>query len=314
MSDQASMEAARQAAENVRAVIVQEVETIRKSGRYAAWIPVLGSLVAAGVGASGTFFATRGKLDELAVQARNAADLTAYQKLFDAVLATDKHETLQHGLAVLILADLVDSKRQSGLCRYLVSMTFDGRLRADDPDPTTAECRTAAGRVLSPQRPGAATTGGTVAAVVAVASAAAKPAGAAPTPAIPAAWVKAIEDLGSDAAADRLSAAATLSRALNDGTVDLPRRIALFAALVETTELDLYRRLTVNGRYNTFVVLSEIRPFIDAARNDPLFREAAARLARNAGILRESSDPEMMGAATRRQVEQTLSRLPRDGR
>jgi hypothetical protein len=316
------------ATEEIRDMLRGEVATARKSGDRGPWVPVIGSLLAAVVAAVGSYVgATHQAAAEIqrlqqaaslqTAQAQNASDLAAYQKLFDSVLTTDNHRSLQSGLAVIVLAELVQGERRDGLCRYLVSVNFDGRILEQDPTPSSFACRQAAGMILNPGRQETSPT----AVAVAVASSAAGDSTLAPGTRrsldaprmrVPDAWQRAIADLGSETPQQRVEAARVLSGGLN-GSAPLAERVALFAALVATTDLDVFRRLSLNGRYNTFVVLSEMRPLISAAQSDTEFKSVVRVLRTNAEAIRAAvtaGDTELAGSATRRQIDQTLARLP----
>jgi hypothetical protein len=328
MSGDAGLAAATAAAsDEFRKLLRDEAEAARKSGQAARWLPVLASLLAAFLGAGSSYFVARDKaasefaqlrlaaitrITEIERQAATAAANAAYQRMFDSVFAAEDHGRLNRALAVATLSDLVPENRREGICRYLASIDADARLRSDDPEPSRAACRQQAILVLNPPAPERA------AAAIEVAVAAIQPRGSAapPAPLVPAAVVRSIANLGSAVAAERLAAARDLSVRLNDGGAATAERLAVLEALTATTEMETYRALTPNGRYNTFVVLSEMQPLIRAADASPdreRFRAILALLRRNAEAIRSASAnvPDLAGPQTLRQIVQTIDRLPR---
>ncbi|WP_137176556.1 hypothetical protein [Roseomonas sp. AR75] len=309
---------------DVRETIRNEVAEARKAGRSSAWLPILGSLLAALIGAASSYVAateqartqlaklredTASRIAELELQGRQASDLTAYQKLFDSVLSAADQEKLRRALAVVVLAQLVDGDRRTGLCRFLVTANLDAQPGADDPEPTDRQCRQSAARLLG-VAPAQTSAASAISGAIAEQVAGALPVGRGVEREV----VELIEDLGAESAQKRLNAAQKLGEMLN-GSRPAPERLDVFRALVATTDPAVFSRLTPNGRYNIFVVLSEIRPFLRAmAGTDALrlpFMEQAAQLRVNArDVLEEAAKtPELAGAATRRQIQQTIDRL-----
>jgi hypothetical protein len=326
MGDTAALAAAAgTASEELRRLLREESEAIRKEGRVSRWLPVLASLLAALIGGGASYLVAvakarsdfqsleqtaQRKIEELERQALLTAGNAAYQRMFDSIFASDDHLRLNRALAVAVLMELVPSERRGGLCRYLVMVDTGAPLRAGDPDPTDVVCRQVAMLVATPpsrERASAAVSGAVGQAQVRAA--------AISSAEVPPPVVDAIRNLGSPVAAERVAAAQFLGDLLN-GRAPLAARIAAFGALSATVQPDVYRALSANARYNTFVVLSEIRPLIADAQRDATLRaaflEEVGRLRdytrRVLAEVRES--PELVGPQTQRQIDQTLARLP----
>lgn len=301
-----------------------ELDAARKSGRASLWVSLLGTVIVAALSAGGTWLTAKAQLeqqavaakealdrqsseakrqlDELALQHRQATELTGLQKILDGVLGMGDQAKLRSALAVIVLANLAAEKQHNGLCRFLVTVNRDAEESPDEGPPSPQACRRAAGIVLGARSPE--TTVGTLAVSNAVATATV---GGTPK------WdllVQTIERLGADSATQRVEAARALGQKLNAGLAD---SVEVFSALVATTRIDVFARLNANARYNTFVVLSEIGPLISARRSDPDFQRAAKELRDNISAIRARVDqgqPDLVGTATARQMTQTMDRLP----
>ncbi len=289
---------------------IAELERTRAGASTQVRLTLAGTVIAALISLGTAVYTQMASADLRAREQETSALSSQVLSLFEKTMEARNTDHFRFTVAVMVLGRVFREPLGSGLCEVLRGFF----------DSAPSECRDVA---LATLRPAARNTPATTAVVVSATQRTPDQIGT-QTAALPdeirrllvtpsTEVATRISELGSDRRDTRLGAATALSAVLNGQDVRLG--VQTFAALARVTDPAIFREMSINGRYNVFMVLSETAPLRDrVTREGGSVRQAYEAVVRDltgriAAIQAEAqTDRLFVGDQTRRQMDQVLQR------